>query len=259
MDTIHEAFDVFRVGREIVCSEQEPSLPARWHHCHTSVARSPLQRWKQVPEHLVYVEKTEPVGQFCQFFEAPRYFPVLWSDLIGGRLRHGPEPKKGTAARRIRRFVPADSIECGTFQCFNCEALLRHPHGFPESYHGGARRAAWCVVGFPHVLYSIIPHTACLVTILTHTTWHVINRVEGKCLGTEKMNNDALVSTASTTMTVNEAWGFVGGAEKISRGSFYAAIRRNDVPHVRLGKRILIPRNALMKWLECAGQSSAAR
>ena len=49
-------------------------------------------------------------------------------------------------------------------------------------------------------------------------------------------------------MTVGEAWRRVG-QNKISRGGFYAAISRNEVPHLRLGKRILIPKVAFEKWL----------
>jgi excisionase family DNA binding protein len=56
------------------------------------------------------------------------------------------------------------------------------------------------------------------------------------------------------TLTVDEAHRIIG-KDKISRGGFYAAISRKEVPHLRLGHRILIPRHAFMKWLESAGQS----
>ena len=56
------------------------------------------------------------------------------------------------------------------------------------------------------------------------------------------------------TLTVDEAHRIIG-KDKISRGGFYAAINRKEVPHLRLGHRILIPRHAFMKWLESAGQS----
>jgi hypothetical protein len=39
------------------------------------------------------------------------------------------------------------------------------------------------------------------------------------------------------------------GKDKISRGGFYAAINRNEVPHIRLGQRILLPRHAFLRWL----------
>jgi excisionase family DNA binding protein len=59
-----------------------------------------------------------------------------------------------------------------------------------------------------------------------------------------------------TTITVDEAHGIIGKT-KISRGAFYAAINRKEVPHLRLGGRILIPRHAFMKWLN--GDLSDAR
>jgi excisionase family DNA binding protein len=55
------------------------------------------------------------------------------------------------------------------------------------------------------------------------------------------------------TLTVDEAHAIVGKG-KISRGGWYAAIKRGEVPHLRLGHRILIPRHAFMKWLESATQ-----
>jgi excisionase family DNA binding protein len=58
------------------------------------------------------------------------------------------------------------------------------------------------------------------------------------------------------TLTVDEAHRIIG-REKISRGGFYAAISRHEVPHLRLGHRILIPRHAFVKWLESAGQTAA--
>ena len=58
------------------------------------------------------------------------------------------------------------------------------------------------------------------------------------------------------TLTVDEAHTLIG-KKKISRGSIYNAIKHNEVPHLKLGSRILIPRNALMRWLESAGRASA--
>ena len=53
----------------------------------------------------------------------------------------------------------------------------------------------------------------------------------------------------AAALTVDEAHK-VMGAEKISRASFYNAIRRNEVPHIKLGRRILIPRHAFLQWLQ---------
>lgn len=61
------------------------------------------------------------------------------------------------------------------------------------------------------------------------------------------------------TMSADEAHAAVGGNAVISRATFYAAINRGQVPHLRLGKRILIPRHAFMQWLETAGVEVAAR
>jgi excisionase family DNA binding protein len=57
----------------------------------------------------------------------------------------------------------------------------------------------------------------------------------------------------SATMTVDEAHAEIG-KDKISRAGFYAALRRNEIPNIRLGRRILVPRNSLSKFLENAGQ-----
>lgn len=48
-------------------------------------------------------------------------------------------------------------------------------------------------------------------------------------------------------MKPDEALRLLGPA--ISRGTFYAAIKAGRVPHVRLGKRILIPRARFLAWL----------
>jgi excisionase family DNA binding protein len=44
----------------------------------------------------------------------------------------------------------------------------------------------------------------------------------------------------------------------ISRASWYAAIKRNEIPHLRIGRKIVIPRQALLKWLESAGMTAQA-
>jgi excisionase family DNA binding protein len=40
----------------------------------------------------------------------------------------------------------------------------------------------------------------------------------------------------------------------LSRNSAYQGVKRNEIPHIKVGKRILIPREALKRLLE-AGQS----
>jgi hypothetical protein len=38
------------------------------------------------------------------------------------------------------------------------------------------------------------------------------------------------------------------GVDKISRRAFYAALGRNEIPNIRLGRRILIPRLKFLRW-----------
>jgi excisionase family DNA binding protein len=51
------------------------------------------------------------------------------------------------------------------------------------------------------------------------------------------------------TMTVEEAAAALG----ISRAFAYEAVTRNEIPHVRIGRRILVPRAALERMLGQAG------
>lgn len=51
------------------------------------------------------------------------------------------------------------------------------------------------------------------------------------------------------TLTVEEAAGLLG----ISRGLAYALVSRGDIPSVRLGRRIVIPRPAVDTMLDRAG------
>lgn len=43
---------------------------------------------------------------------------------------------------------------------------------------------------------------------------------------------------------------------RISRGSAYEAVKTNEIPHVRIGRRVLIPRAALLALL---GEAPAAK
>ena len=52
------------------------------------------------------------------------------------------------------------------------------------------------------------------------------------------------------TLNVMETANLLG----ISRNSAYQGILRNEIPHVKVGKRILIPRLALERMLESAGK-----
>jgi excisionase family DNA binding protein len=50
-------------------------------------------------------------------------------------------------------------------------------------------------------------------------------------------------------MKPDQAWDLIG-RDQISRRSLYNAIERGEVPAVRLGRRILIPRHSFMLWLQ---------
>ncbi|MBE7543777.1 MAG: helix-turn-helix domain-containing protein [Bryobacteraceae bacterium] len=45
------------------------------------------------------------------------------------------------------------------------------------------------------------------------------------------------------------------GSGKVSRNTFYKAIREKQIPHIRLGRRILIPRLAFERWLQGCGEA----
>jgi len=47
------------------------------------------------------------------------------------------------------------------------------------------------------------------------------------------------------TLSVEETAKLLG----ISRNSCYEAVRQGQIPHIRFGKRILVPRKALLKML----------
>jgi excisionase family DNA binding protein len=49
-------------------------------------------------------------------------------------------------------------------------------------------------------------------------------------------------SIAGSTLTVDEARE-IFGVGRISRDALYNAIKKNEVPHVKLGRRVLIPRD----------------
>lgn len=55
-----------------------------------------------------------------------------------------------------------------------------------------------------------------------------------------------MAETEKLTFNVAEVSKLTG----LCRGSVYSAIRRGDIPYLRVGKRILVPRSALEKKLE---------
>lgn len=52
------------------------------------------------------------------------------------------------------------------------------------------------------------------------------------------------------TLAVNEVAHLLG----LSRGAAYEAVRTGQIPSIRIGRRIIIPRVALIKILEEAGK-----
>jgi excisionase family DNA binding protein len=55
----------------------------------------------------------------------------------------------------------------------------------------------------------------------------------------------------TAVFTVEDLRGLLGG---LSRNSIYAALRRGDIPSIRIGKRIIIPKAAVERMLENAGR-----
>jgi excisionase family DNA binding protein len=60
--------------------------------------------------------------------------------------------------------------------------------------------------------------------------------------------------TERLTLTVSEAAQLLG----VSRNSLYEAVRRNEVPHLRIGRRIVIPRRQLENLLDGLFESAGA-
>ena len=67
-------------------------------------------------------------------------------------------------------------------------------------------------------------------------------------LGVEKARGDHI---ERQTLTVEEAARVLG----ISRSSAYEAVRRGELPTVRIGRRYVVPRVALERMLSQAGQT----
>lgn len=57
------------------------------------------------------------------------------------------------------------------------------------------------------------------------------------------------------TITVEEAARVLG----ISRGSAYEAVRRGDIPTIRIGRRLIVPVAALERMLASVGEEEGER
>lgn len=64
------------------------------------------------------------------------------------------------------------------------------------------------------------------------------------------------LQAARDAMSADEVAAFL----TVDRKTVYAAVLRNEIPHRRLGKRILFSRDALALWLRgtCKGSSESA-
>lgn len=60
--------------------------------------------------------------------------------------------------------------------------------------------------------------------------------------------------TDSPVLTVEEAAVLL----RLSRGTAYEAVKRGDIPTLRIGRRLLVPRAALLRLLEAAGTQAQA-
>src|SRR5881396_1800720 len=63
------------------------------------------------------------------------------------------------------------------------------------------------------------------------------------------IGGDGMAESETLTFGVEEAGRLLG----ISRNSAYEAVRRNELPVIRVGRRLLIPRAALQRLLDEAG------
>jgi excisionase family DNA binding protein len=62
------------------------------------------------------------------------------------------------------------------------------------------------------------------------------------------MKPNVKVSQDAETLTVNQAHARIG-KKNVSRQALYLALMRRELPSVKLGRRILIPRAAFENWL----------
>jgi excisionase family DNA binding protein len=70
---------------------------------------------------------------------------------------------------------------------------------------------------------------------------------------TKRASGAAPTSQERLTLTVEEAANALG----ISRAFAYESVRRGDIPHIRIGRRLLVPRAALEHMLSSASPTDA--
>jgi excisionase family DNA binding protein len=59
---------------------------------------------------------------------------------------------------------------------------------------------------------------------------------------------------ASTYCSVGDLAADIGLSERSTR----AALRRGEIPHIRVGRRFILPKAAIAEWLRTAGRSTAS-
>jgi len=62
----------------------------------------------------------------------------------------------------------------------------------------------------------------------------------------EASSNFTTTDDPPVALSVDEARRALGN--RISRRAFYNGIRNDEIPHVRIGRRILIPRLKFLRW-----------
>ncbi|MDN5687780.1 MAG: helix-turn-helix domain-containing protein [Brachybacterium sp.] len=122
----------------------------------------------------------------------------------------------------------------------NLVLLCQACHGWVETFRTEAREQGWLVSQHADPRYQPIDHEGRL-TFLTADGKAVpettTNHHEGDHLMSRKPS-----TTGTEAMTVEEARQLLG----IGRNQAYEAVRRGDIPSLRIGDRILVPRRRLM-------------
>ena len=78
--------------------------------------------------------------------------------------------------------------------------------------------------------------------------------IKGTILGPFGTGNDQMAGDLRKTMTVDETAIELG----ISRNAAYEAVKRGEIPSIRIGRRLLIPKAAFDRMLAEAGQGETA-
>jgi len=64
--------------------------------------------------------------------------------------------------------------------------------------------------------------------------------------------DSAATETKSTYPSVAALAADIGLSERSTRG----ALRRGEIPHIRVGRRFILPKSAIAEWLRSAGRMS---